>query len=441
MSHNDKTAAMKGIICLLLVALVLSGAAIWHLTRQPAGELASPVPQVLVAGPGVELLAGGEDGSDCVEVRIMDGLVEYRGTACTTAPTPTPTSLPDVTPSPTPLPGDHDDTAWHPLTEEFAHHHGVNPADYAGIFGDTLTNYLDEYGSISYPWQTPNENAVKHTGYIWLYTQAEDGCEHYKQTGKTDANCVTDVLVQVHSIGTPMATITRNHSFVLFARICDLETQTQCGVVMTGGWHDYGFLHCPYKGAHCPLETDPAEISEEEFMAVIRHQPPYRTNHPMLGGPPNAPEIVQFWSSFRPNPTVADLYPHQPNWMAGLAWSSHDAWGLMNPDDPHNSPLYCPDGSCHLNHSRFQIFAVELYDLPAGPFTGWTNRWGHLVEGCNTAGLDCVPFVVTAGMPAGDALLNRQVDHGNPNAAPILEFDNGMGWLLPPDMPPMEMDE
>src|SRR5690606_4901731 len=199
--------------------------------------------------------------------------------------------------------------------------------------------------------------------------KARDGCENYKQAG-TGQNCVTDVLMQVHSVGTPMAVMTRNHSFVLFARVCDVDTMQQCGVMMTGGWHDYGVLHCPYKKEHCPLDSDPAGLPD--FDSVLKHQPPYRTSHTDV----RYSGVVQFWSSFRPNTIVADLYPHQPNNMAGIAWSTTDAWGYINPGDLHASPLVCEDGSCEFNHTRFQVFAVELYDLPAGPFTGWTNRWG-----------------------------------------------------------------
>src|SRR5690606_24935309 len=110
---------------------------------------------------------------------------------------------------------------------------------YTDIFGPTLRNYLAEYGEISYPWQTPNENSMKHEGYVWLYTQAAGGCEQLGSEQRGQLNCVTDVLVQVHSIGTPMAVATRVHSFVLFARVCD-PAGHPCGIVQTGGHHDYG---------------------------------------------------------------------------------------------------------------------------------------------------------------------------------------------------------
>lgn len=338
-----------------------------------------------------------------------------------------------------PEPLDPAQTSWHPLTAESGHHHGVNPNDYTDIFGPTLRNYLAEYGEISYPWLTPNENLMKHEGYVWLYTQAAGGCEQLGSEQRGQLNCVTDVLVQVHSIGTPMAVATRVHSFVLFARVCDPAGQP-CGIVQTGGHHDYGILHCPYKEAHCPLESDPEGLPPFE---MLKHQPPYRTNHiePRNNG------IVQFWNSLRPNSIIMNcdegdtgvcLFPHEPNHLAGLAWSSHDAWGVVQREDVAGSPLVCPAGDCDFNHSRFQIFTVRLYELPAGPFTGWTNRWGHIVEGCTTAGTDCVPLVLAGEVPAGDALLNRRVRHSDEREAPILDFDvydeNGepLGWLRPP---------
>jgi hypothetical protein len=332
----------------------------------------------------------------------------------------------------------HLPTQWHELTQETGHHHGVNPANYVDIFGQTLTDYLNAYGSISYPWQTPNENFYKHQGYLWLYDEAENGCEQFNITG--NPNCVTHILVQLHSMGTPLAVRTRIHSQYAFIRICTPDG-LQCGIATTGGHADYGILHAPYKEFHCVLDSDPPGFGA---LSNVLHQPPYKSNS-VEYTPSRA--ISQFWNSLGPNAITLSLFPPEPNWVLGLAWSSPDAWGALDPADCGNldaATIPCPDGSCEYNHSKFHIFSVRIQHLPTAPFTGWTNRWGHIVTGCTVANVDCVPFTVTAGVPEGTAWLNRQVNQGAPDTyAPAQEFDvfdeNGKtkGWITFPMMPPM----
>jgi hypothetical protein len=159
------------------------------------------------------------------------------------------------------------------------------------------------------------------------------------------------------------------------------------------------------------------------------NQPPYRTS--TVDWREN--QVVQFWSGLRPNPIVSDLYPEQPNATVGVAWATLNAWGIIDPahcDDPTYDVFGVTEGYTGLNNSQFQIFSIYLYDHPPAPFVGWTNRWGHVVEGCVEAATDCVPFIVTDGVPQGGALLNRRVKR---EFAPILEFDPGNGLLAPPE--------
>lgn len=361
----------------------------------------------------------------------------------TTPPTPEPlipTPAPTVTPTPD---TGHNLTAWHfPANfPGFEHHHGVNPADYVDVFGPTLSDYLATYSTISYPWQTPDENSPvglgHHHGYVWLYDQARSddpysGCELFNNGGNLPTeslNCVTDVLMELHTDGTQAHLRKRFHSHYLFMRVCD-QTLTQCGIVATGGWVDYGILHTPYKTTHCPLpDYDPEVPAGYEFDL---NQPPYRTSFVEYRGE----RVVQFWSGLRPNQIIADLYPENPNHTVGVAWSTLDAWGIIDPTDCADPSLdvYGESvGITGLNNSLFQIFSIFLYEHPPAPFVGWTDRWGHVAEGCTEAGTDCVPFIVTEGVPDGAALLNRPVKQGDPEAAPLLEFDPGAGVLLAPE--------
>ncbi len=352
---------------------------------------------------------------------------------------PTDTPVPTVTPTPD---TGHNLNAWHfPANfPGFEHHHGVNPADYVDVFGPTLSDYLATYSPISYPWQTPDENSPvglgHHHGYVWLYDQARSddphtGCELFNNGGHlpTDSlNCVTDVLMEIHTDGTQAHLRKRFHSHYLFMRVCDQATLTQCGIVATGGWVDYGILHTPYKNAHCPLAGVDPEVPEGYSFNL--GQPPYRASQVAWKGN----KVVQIWSGLRPNTVVADLYPEQPNHTIGVVWSTLDAWGIIDAEHCADSAFDVSgttQGIPGLNNSLFQIWEIYLYDHPPAPFTGWTDRWGHVVE-CTKAGTDCVPFIVTEGVPDGAALLNRQVRQGDAEAAPFLEFDPGGEVLLAP---------
>lgn len=408
-----------------------------------------------------------------------------RTTPTATALTPTATASPNppATATPTngisPTPGSaHDIKQWHAPSAEpgFGHHHGVNPADYVDIFGEPLSDHLANYGAISYPWNTPDENSYfgygHHTSYVWLYDQARNGCELFNNGGTLPvdtANCITDVLVQVHSDGTQKHLRKRFHSHYVFMRVCEQangQPVEPCGTVATGGWVDYGILETPYKTAWCPLPgVDPATPADGWDL----NQFPYRTsmteyrpekNLPLLFLEENRfwdvvaldplPLMVQFWSGLRPNFINSapyqiaydppQVYPaNMPNYTVGLAWSSLDAWGRVDPvscADPELDVFLAADGSSAWNNSAFQLFSVMLYQLPApGPEVGmlrlWTNRWGLPVEGCVNASVDCVPLLIGAGVPNGMAIFNRPVQQGDPTAAPILEFDPGGGVILP----------
>lgn len=395
----------------------------------------------------------------------------------TSSPTPTKTIVPSatatigVTITSTPM-DQHNTTVWHEASTKpgFEHHHGVNPNEYVTLFGEPLADYLEKYGEISYPWRTLDENSHfgygHHHGYVWVYDKAEGGCELFNNGGKIpvdELNCITDVLMQIHSDGTQAHLRKRFHSHYVFMRVCDQETLSKCRVYGTGGTVDYGILETPYKEAWCPLPDDPVAYTQDNPPDL--NQPPYRTSAIEVRGYPwwndeaylfldqvNLEPISvpsQFWSGLRPNTIVAndyklnDLpYPNNvPNASVGVAWASLDPWGIINPAACGSAELdefIDETGNSGLNNTAFVVYTVYLYQHPPAPVSGfaiyWTNRWGHFVEGCLEASADCVPFYVTTGGVDGAALLNRQV---NPDFAPVHEFEVPGGGViqLPPLIP------
>lgn len=335
---------------------------------------------------------------------------------------------PDISPNASPC-ASHDSTAYHGLWNSqldcyYDHTHGVNPNN------TIFANYAGNWG-VSYPWQTPNENEIKHKGYLNLYTEAQDGCEQFSgfPGANDDKNCVTHVLYQVHSIGTTMAMRTRFHSYRYVARICDKDNPSICGIISGGGWADYGTLHCPYKQAHCALDTDPINPNGGPLPDdVAFSQPPYRAVAipSTVSRQIDLGRLSQFWN----NQQIAlnnQYYPDAPNEMISSAWSFSDGWGWIDPDNMLADQFVCMDGSCHFNHSRAHMwtFVVKLpSELGSGilNYDGYTNRHGHIVSNCTQAGVDCVPLHID-GVPAGTAILNRAVRQNSVALGDPYEFD------------------
>ena len=332
----------------------------------------------------------------------------------------------------------HDNTQYHSLWNEeegchYDHTHGVDPAN--TIFSD-----LEFAQGVSYPWETPNENLYKHKGYVNLYSAVDEGeCLYTSTTSNTPndvplaENCVTHVLYQLHSLGTTAALRTRMHSYKYAARICNPD-MTQCGIVTGGGHADYGTLHCPYKQAHCSLETDPINPNGGSLPDnVAMDQPPYRAIPDEFIKDYHLPKgiISQFWNNQQTKANY-EFYPENPNQRIQTAWSFSDGWGWIDPANPLENHFQCVNGDCNFNHSIAHIYTFkvilkdpELVTNSNGNvinYSGYTDRNGALVSGCTQASTDCVPFEVS-GVPAGAALMNRAVKQSNVTYGDPYDFD------------------
>ncbi len=344
----------------------------------------------------------------------------------------TPTDQPEPEPSDTPEPPptdepsgvalcpDHDPIKWHALYDaerncHYKHTHNGNPHELDHIFGPVGEWHVGQ--SISYPWATPHENEAKHEGYKWEVKE-HAGC--VIPEGKTGYDtCVTAWRIQFHAMGGPLeATATRLHSFAAELRVCTKDG-AQCGIVKTGGWADFGILEVPYKGAHVPLPVDPP-APEGGFNV---HIPPYR-GHPPLDGVPKAPGgTVPFtWNS-------DSKYGY--NQIFEFDFKGFDDWQGIDPNDPGKFAFICPDYQCQYNHSQMGIYHLVVSDvLPANNnglvnFTGYTDRFGNIVTGCNEIGLDCIPLLFES-VPKGTAMMTIP-----PNESPI-EYDTsppGEWWI------------
>jgi hypothetical protein len=353
----------------------------------------------------------------------------------TAEPTPTdpPAELPTPTAEPTMDPG-HDTTAWHAPT--LFHDHGANPADAHPALAAAMAEYwTQEIGSA---WQSSeHENMFPdgaHAGFTNL-SETATGCPQFN--GEQGDLCIDAYFMQVHALGTNAHGRVDVHSFKAALWVCN-QSGSQCGSVLTGGVHDYLWTHSPYKDYFCKDaggNPDPVIPTEYQFQVPYVGLATFHLN--------NGNNRI-FWNSLGPTPVTHDEVLAQrgylPNRGLQIAWAELDAWDYAAGDSPAcadsaNDTRRCPDGStdatCADNGNRFQVYTIRMELPEARPFAGWTDRHGNIVEGCEAEGPDCVPLIISDGVPQGRAFLSRRV---GPQYAPTLNFDDGTPQKAPPFM-------
>lgn len=343
----------------------------------------------------------------------------------THTPGATNTPLPFPTVTPTSIVVGHDVTMWH-APGVAGHHHGANWTSAHPEIVKWLQEY--KYGklftSIGNLWaSSPIENLYpwpmgKHEGHINLI-ENNTNCDLGKMPPTPGQTCVKAYFFQPHVLGNAQEYRARIHSEKLVALVCDWETQTKCGVVATGGLVDYGQAHSLYKNFVCPLADNPPY--PEKYSADL---PPYRTVN-------GTSRQFMFWSSLT-GPAIRQYFEVQPNNLLQVAWNNR----------PFSSPSLddCTDPGSDITftnpenrNNTFQVFFISLLiaDLPR-PFEGFTDLHGTVDKTCTAPSPVCVPLYIGAGVPPGNALLNRIVDMGDPEDAPILTFGDANTPLNPP---------
>ncbi len=350
----------------------------------------------------------------------------------TAEPTGEPTAEPTHEPNPTDEPppagecSDHDVTKWH--APGCWHHHGADPATAHPLLVEAMAQYwTQEIGS---PWvSSHHENMFPdgaHAGFKNL-VETDIGCPSFKfMPGDL---CVNAYLLQVHALGTQAHGLVAVHSWKAAVLVCDGPEMDEdsCGVVLTGGWHDYGQLHAPYKSYSC---KGPDSLDVPDNRVFITPYTALGTTHLSTG------HNRIFWNSQRS--VVMDQYflaqrGYIPNRGLTLAWAEMDAWDMVplasaecaNPDAFTDSTKATDNGTL------FQVYDMR-YVLPdERPFVGYTDRHGVIQPDgvCSEQGVDCVPLYISENVPQGRLRLNRNV---GPSHAPFLEFEDGTALKPPP---------
>lgn len=368
---------------------------------------------------------------------------------------PTPTRTQPVTNTPSgnippfvnaPLCPTHNNTAWHGLWDSargchYDHAHGDNPA-----LGDTIFGAAGLWGQqISYPWATPNENDPRgHVGYFWyVNTSPKDfngttNCsfESYGYLG-SNLGCVTAFRILYHEAGGNAHMVKRFHSYYMEVQI---KKGSTVGIIRTGGWADFGCLHSSYKDTFLPLPgIDPTLPNTQTQCGSSGgqsiHDDPYRAfgnTWAEIQGQTSG-DNFSIW-------TTDNDYGY--NLLGRFFFRTLDAWGAIDPANPYEEHLICPDFRCKYNNSEHHVFNVFM-TIPSSMgvngvvnYTGWTDRRGNVVTNCTVAGVDCVPLQMV-NVPVGTAIWSRNLSGLRPEGDPVKDTDlyfNGQpsGWIIFP---------
>lgn len=337
------------------------------------------------------------------------------------APTDTP-----VPPTDTPEPS-HDRTAWHPVSADVSHTHFSNPDEVAHIFGPIL-DFLPQ--SISYSWETTNENLNKHEGYKWGVAEHTECIQRESYVGQ---NCIMAWRIEHHSVGGPLGQQTRFHSGYGELLICT-PNQQDCGILRIGiPLVDYGCLRSnrPIHREHIPLPADDDGLEDcaDKVVDGLYHGSPYRDTIdnglvPLVNG-----RVGSAWNS-------------EGGEQGSVSWAFlvHDDWQGTVRNDPLTldfANFVCPDFQCEYNHSTEGFYRVivkngwlrQFVVDGFANFNGTIDAEGNPNPGC-TLGPDCAPLILE-NVPAGTANFTRST-----TITPLEEFDlspPGEFWIEYPN--------
>jgi|GEM_PF-1803526 len=363
----------------------------------------------------------------------------------TPTPEPTDTPAPEPTDTPTPEPDptdvspeislcpDHNPDLWHPLFDaerncHYNHEHKHDPNEVNDIFGPPGAWFGGT--SISYPWETPEENILKHNAYGWIVRRDLDNV-------KGKARWFRNFRLQFHGMSGPPGTLTRFHSFSLEAEVCSNDG---CGIVRTGGFLDYGNLEVKdfgNVGLTQQGQDDQTVIDDLGRRRIHFSYPPT----PDRTDPRFKTEFFWYGRNRPEEPPYSDalLNPLQ------IAVATGDAFSNVDPEDPENPNYFCFNGevfTCNKNASTISAHIVKFTVKPTldpdgdgfGDFIGFTDRYGKVNQDCEEVGLDCVPLVIVHA-PVGGEIKYQDSDFGIPSAG-TQDFDTsppGEWWIAYPN--------
>jgi hypothetical protein len=336
-------------------------------------------------------------------------------------------------------PAAHDATKFHTLWNadlgcHYDHEHGEPFPTWARqVFGD-YTRFTG--AEISYPWQTPNENRLKHEGYKLYhkdlrqgfpysldYEFSTDPCPPFTempditpgQPGSRNLVRVAAYSLQTHNLAHAHEAMTRKHSYVAMLLVCDPATN-QFGTIITGGHADYGQRVSPYQGSVLVLPDQP--------------QPPYNPGRePYLAHPCADAACGDF--SRRQNRKIANAatWTNEPvnvvsaNKIVNFSFRIRNVFDGIEDRFTTPEPVYlCTSDGGHTFHqpgcysvgTQHNFFQVRGWGVPAQlgttgrvTFAGFTDLNGNIAPSCTEASSTCVPLRIQ-NAPVGSLMGDDQ---------------------------------
>lgn len=313
-----------------------------------------------------------------------------------------------------PLPDElHDVNLWHGLAVGVTmegvravyhadHEHGQPYPDWAReLFGELIDFTGTE---VSYPWQTPNENMLKHPGYKRM---GWDWRPFNLPLRVNNAGAVDAAFIFTHAMGTHAAALARIHSF-FGAVLLRAPGGGPGGILITGGHADFGQLTVPYKGG--PASIVP--LANAPQPAYADGTPPYR-GHSTLAlndqGHTHWNCVVRRESI----PSVEETY-HRLLRFAFRQTHIHEyVTGGIQTAEPQfafysGGVEFDPD--TEYNSSTRNLYQVEV-DVPAElagadgrvNYIGFTDLQGRILPNADQAGPEAVPVQFIDCLPGSYA--------------------------------------
>lgn len=287
-----------------------------------------------------------------------------------------PTVAAPITPYPTaPLCAAHDDRAYHGLWSadlgcHYDHTHGDNPHELDDLLGVAI--YAEMGGEISYPWQTANENANKHQGYIWVVRKNLSCARVPANNG-----CITDFRTVVHFHQDGHDTPIQFHSFVSQGRGC---YQNVCGTWSFGGHQDTG-----------DLLVNGATVIDNPNNLNCHKQ------HQSTNG------MAVWYPCFR-------YGLGGPEGFGRSSLAIHNEWDKTSASNPSDYTDYVcyPNPSCSSNGAFVRPHLIKV-DIPnvvdslldpdhngrVDSYSGFTTQYGVVDPNCTAVSAVCVPLKFT----------------------------------------------
>ena len=315
---------------------------------------------------------------------------------------------PSATPAPTdtPAPTGHNDTEWHPLTEAIGHEHGSDPNSVNDIFGEPGCWFGNCGQSISYPFETLNENVLKHEVYTWIVLRdlppnRDPWIKAFRMEAHFTGGAFRNPSDPTQAFAGYLA---RFHSAMIEAQVCRQSDGT-CGFVRIALRMDTGCLRI--NGAYHCL---PGEEDANGSVRIYRAQQFWAS-----GFPPAGRSNILWYTKFYGTPFG----------LLALNLEANDSSVNVDPDEISTLNLLCPAFDCEFNDSLKWVHRMKFRTLsfadPDGDGlvsdSGFLNQSGSVDAGCTSPSSVCLPY--------------------SGNNAPIGKYSYAPGLQLPAEEPIM----